>query len=563
MGQKFDIGLNSKINEFAEKFNINRKIVKDDDIFEEFSNYLVVSTILQDDIEEINKISTNKAQGIDGIAIFVNDRLIAEENDLEKIGESEKIKIKIAFIQSTTQNRFNEQKFQSFTDEVINFLIGENKIEPFSSILEELLDEEGDFIDNLIETPLITLYFLSARTNHTIPECKLSIEKNKITNRSELDGKYLLDDIIFWQKKEIKENYKQLDKFHTVSLKFHKNIQLEEREEVEISLLAAIKFTELKKMILTKEENIKEKLFIENPRAHLGNTTVNEDIKNTIRDNKYNPYFIYLNNGITILCDNITKHPRKENEFILTFPRIINGCQTTHILYEEYKQNPNNLDSIEIIAKIIATKNSDLKKQIIFAANNQNSIDKDLQSLNKYHEKIEEYYKGNDEFTLFYERLRGQYSNIVEPYKKINIENLAKVYVSVFLQEPHKMKSNAIKKINKYQEEKKIFNDDKNIPKYYYSGILFYWLNKFLLNRQLNLKSKTMDMHLLLGIDLFLDKECSNIKEKIAYLKTEEKALNIFSTANNFLSKEDYLFEKRGFYSGPKTKKLIEAIKEK
>ena len=188
MKQKFDIGLNSKINEFAEKFNINREIVKDADIFEEFSNYLVVSTMLQDDIEEITKISTNKAQGIDGIAIIVNDRLIAEENDLEKIGENEKIKIKIAFIQSTIQNSFNEQKFQSFTDEVINFLVGEKKVEPFSSILEKLLDEEGDFIDNLIETPLITLYFLSARTDHTISEDKLITEKNKIANRTELDN---------------------------------------------------------------------------------------------------------------------------------------------------------------------------------------------------------------------------------------------------------------------------------------------------------------------------------------------------------------------------------------
>ena len=118
----------------------------------------------------------------------------------------------------------------------------------------------------------------------------------------------------------------------------------------------------------------------------------------------------------------------------------------------------------------------------------------------------------------------------------------------------------AIKKINKYQEENKIFSNEENIPKYFYSGILFYWLNKFLLNRQLILKSKTMDMHLLLGIDLFLNKKCQNIDEKISFLKTEENAINIFIQANDFLSKEEYLFEKRGFYSGPKTKQLIKAI---
>ncbi len=32
--------------------------------------------------------------------------------------------------------------------------------------------------------------------------------------------------------------------------------------------------------------------------------------------------------------------------------------------------------------------------------------------------------------------------------------------MSIFLQEAHKMKSNAIKKINKYQDENKIFNNE-------------------------------------------------------------------------------------------------------
>lgn len=45
---------------------------------------------------------------------------------------------------------------------------------------------------------------------------------------------------------------------------------------------------------------------------------------------------------------------------------------------------------------------------IIHTANNQDTIDKDLQSLNEFHEKIEISFSGKDDvnFHLFFERLR-------------------------------------------------------------------------------------------------------------------------------------------------------------
>jgi hypothetical protein len=211
--------------------------------------------------------------------------------------------------------------------------------------------------------------------------------------------------------------------------------------------------------------------------------------------------------------------------------------------------------------KVIATNDNSLKEQIIFAANNQNSISEDLKALNKYHEKIEEYFKGSSFFEIYYERLRGQYPTVTPPYRKINIENLAKVYISVFLQEPHKMKSNAIGKIDEYQKKKKIFSpDDQEINKYYYCAQLYYWLNKFSVNNEIELKSKTMDMHLLLACDLQLNKisGISNVNDKIMYLRDEGNAKRIFISSIAFVESRDYLFKRRGFYSGPNTKKIIE-----
>lgn len=566
MAQKFDIGLNAKINEFTKRFSITRTDANDNDVFEDFGNYVIASILLEEELDNVKAISTNKAKGIDGIVIIVNNKLVTEESDLGKFGPTEPIKIKIGFIQSTTINSFDEQKLSTFTDEVVNFLTGAVEIEPYSTIFKKLLDESGNFIDRIEDTPRISLFFLSARTSHNIELEKVNSEKSKITSRKEIENKCTLEKITVLQKEEIKTEYEKISKLHSIQLKFENNIPLSPAETVELSLLAILKFSELKKLILTSDKNLKEHLFIENVRNYIGPTPVNLDIKKTLDIVSERNYFPLLNNGLTIICNKIERHPVKDKEFTLTFPRIINGCQTTNELYKKYRESTdeNSIDDIEIVAKVISTNNNNLKKMIIYAANNQNSIDKDLQSLNEFHEKIETYYLGKDEhqFRIYFERLRGQYSNLNPPYSKVDIETLARVFISVFERKPHKMKSNAVSVINEFQKEGRIFNSSSQEPiQYYYCGVLWYWFNHFLVNGNITMKSKTMDMHILMSCDLLLEKKnyCS-LDKKVSYLGNYNNALSIFTETVNLLNDKNYLFDRRGFYSNPKTEKLIQEI---
>lgn len=566
MTQKFDIGLNARINDFARKFKITRTDNNDDDVFEDFGNYVIASILLEEEVENVKSISTNNARGIDGIVIIVNDRLITEESDLWKFGPNESLKIKIGFIQSTINASFNEQKLSAFTDEVVKFLTESIEIEPYSTIFKKLFDYSGIFIDRISETPRVILFFLSARTSHNISEEKINEEKRKITARKELENKFILDKISVLQKTEINNEYDKISKFHTVQLKFENSISLSSFNNVELSLLSIIKFSELKKLILTSDKNLKDKLFVENVRNYIGSTPVNLDIKKTLDSSEESSYFPLLNNGLAIICDKIERHPVKDKEFILTFPRIINGCQTTNELFKKYKDSPdeNSIDNIEVVAKIVSTKDNNLKKMIIYAANNQNSIDKDLQSLNEFHEKIETYFLGKDEkdFRLYFERLRGQHVSVVPPYSRVNIEILARVFISVFLRKPHEMKSNAISIIENFQKEGKIFNISKHeANQYYYCGVLWYWFNHLLINGIIKLKSKTMDMHVLMATNILLEKKNNKtVDDKILFLATQSNATNIFLESVNLLNSKDYLFERRGFYSNPKTEKLINEI---
>jgi hypothetical protein len=562
MKQKIDVGLNSKIKEFARKFKIVKTDNNDADVFESFANYVVASILLEEELNDVTSVSTNKAQGIDGIVISVNNCLVKELDDLNKFSTTEPIKIKIGFIQSTIQKSFDEQKLSSFTDEVVKFLSKTIDIDPFSSIYRKLLDESDSYIDLIEETPRISLFFLSARTSHEIMQEKLNVEKRKISKRTDIENNIYLENFLVYQKDEIKEEYEKISKFHSVQMKFDTNVQLTSVDDIELSLLATIKFSELKKLILTPDGNLKERLFVENVRNFIGTTTVNSDIKKTLDDEKNRLFFPYLNNGLVIVCNKIEKHPVKPNEFTLTFPRIINGCQTTNMLYKKHKEIPNSMDNVEVVAKIISTSDNNLKKSIIYAANNQNAIDKDLQSLNEFHEKVETYFLGKEEanYHLCFERLRGQYAQITPPYSKVNIETLARIYISVFIQKPHEMKSNALSRIEELQNNKTIFNNPDNIADYYYCTVLWYWFNHFLVNNTIRLKSKTMDMHVLLACNLLLSKEKQTTDEKISYLSEENNAKSLFESATNILNNKGYLFERRGFYSAPKTNKLIQEI---
>ena len=135
--------------------------------------------------------------------------MVSEEADLEKFGPTESIKFKIGFIQSTIENSFNEQKLSAFTDEVVKFLIGEIAIEPYSTIYKKLLDETGNFIDRIEETPHVSLFFLSARTSHNIDDDKIKSEENKITSRNEIKNKCILDKFFVLQNEDIKNEYEK------------------------------------------------------------------------------------------------------------------------------------------------------------------------------------------------------------------------------------------------------------------------------------------------------------------------------------------------------------------
>ena len=132
-------------------------------------------------------------------------------------------------------------------------------------------------------------------------------------------------------------------------------------------------------------------IFDKNIREYLGNKGINKGIYNTLQDENDRKNFFYYNNGITIICDSMTKietQPSDYNmnaKFYITNPQVVNGCQTVNSIYE-YLQNvaPSELerefkDTFVMLKILVINRDNDLEselyKNIVKYNNSQNKID--------------------------------------------------------------------------------------------------------------------------------------------------------------------------------------------
>lgn len=176
------------------------------------------------------------------------------------------------------------------------------------------------------------------------------------------------------------------------------------------------------------------KLFARNIRGYLGSgTAVNKEIRETLRDDPAS--FWYLNNGITIVCDEaLLESARGRDRLHLTNPQIINGQQTTYALADEPKGAARADVSVRVI-RIAERGEADdfaaydaIVGRIVEATNSQNKIKAaDLRSNDRIQVGIE---RDLHQLGYHYQRKRASASMVAAAARrhewKVRKEDLAK-----------------------------------------------------------------------------------------------------------------------------------------
>lgn len=128
-------------------------------------------------------------------------------------------------------------------------------------------------------------------------------------------------------------------------------------------------------------QNYETRLFEKNIRQVLGATEVNEEIEKTLRE--LPDLFWYFNNGITIICDTISKSKlggsaKDLGAFKLINVAIVNGAQTVSTIGKHFAKNDNpELEKVKVHIRVISLNDTPEKfgEQVTKTNNRQNRIE--------------------------------------------------------------------------------------------------------------------------------------------------------------------------------------------
>lgn len=217
---------------------------------------------------------------------------------------------------------------------------------------------------------------------------------------------------------------------------------------------------------LIKLQNLyhRNQLYSENIRLYLGDRgSVNHDIIETIISDK-SLWFPYMNNGISIICDEMQLgSPKKDKiELTLTNMQIINGCQTVNALYNaKYsEETKDSFNSSRVLVKVyqISKNQVNFKNAIIKATNNQNAVKSyALVSNDKIQLAIQEKLS---KLNYVYDR-KGESKQDVLDKKVVFMAEAAISYKAMYEFAARQLRSGVGKgKIFKVDEYKKLFKDE-------------------------------------------------------------------------------------------------------
>ncbi|MBF0459426.1 MAG: AIPR family protein [Nitrospirae bacterium] len=562
----------SYLKDFADKYSLTCDA---SEIFEHFVNYTLLDKFTQESHDFIDaNIGVDGTIGIDGFGLIINDRFISDVDEFIDIldEKSKSNTATVVFIQSKIANEFSIKDINVFGTAAQDFISGSPSLQwtEIAKTKIDLLDKLLDKSSKLVKRPSCYLYYVTLG-NLNSDQNREAI-KNVIVDG--IKAVNIFDDIKFefLGAREIQERHKNIGNTIEKTFEFTKKLSLPTFDGISEAYIGYISAKTLIDLITNENGEIYSEIFFENIRDYQGDKGVNSDIAQTLMS-EYSSMFITMNNGITIISEEISQ---QREIFTIRGFQIINGCQTSHVIFNNKESIKDNIDNIYIPVRIISTKVDVITERIIRATNNQTVVkQQDLIALTSFQKGLEDYFKARDlPVKLYYERKDKQYNRRSEIKEKfiINKTDLIKALTSCFDEKPHLATAFFGSIFSKYKD--KYFKDEHSFSPYYLSSILLYYINEALRKPIIDKKYKKIRFFILmmlkyeLNIDSnpqFNSKRIDEYVENIINLMdTDEKREKIFNSIVRKLesleSSKDIKFTNKDISKSPKLTELCKGL---
>lgn len=223
-------------------------------------------------------------------------------------------------------------------------------------------------------------------------------------------------------------------------------------------VVATISAEDLISLVADKDDpsKINENVFNDNVRVYLKlKNRINRGIYETALS-EANYEFWYLNNGVTIVCNECDYIPNTRSPRVsLKNFQIVNGGQTTNALFEAYQVNKDQIGNVLLLVRICETKDDTISEKISETTNSQNPVrSRDLHSNDRIQRRLEEQFLCK---SYYYERKRSQYSGESKE-KRLDSELLGQLYMAFYLKKASEARNQKSIVFGECYEE--IFNED-------------------------------------------------------------------------------------------------------
>jgi len=264
---------------------------------------------------------------------------------------------------------------------------------------------------------------------------------------------------------------------------------------VEQGYVGFISANELVKLVDLTDENgdslgINRFVFFDNVRDYNEKSPLNISVGKTLEENAGRD-FVFRNNGVTVIAKSIH---RTADDFRIEDYQIVNGCQTTNILY----QHRDKLADVSVPFRLIGSSDDDFTASIIIGTNSQNQIkEEQFLALRPFVKDLEEYANSVEEHLRIYiERREHQYHReSIERARIMPLAVLMKAASATLLKQPNKS-ARDYKRLFK-ENANSLFNERSDVQIYHAIAYIYYRLEFLWRNQRIDNSLKIFRFYLL------------------------------------------------------------------
>ncbi|PSJ64910.1 AIPR family protein [Kumtagia ephedrae] len=456
----------------------------DPDLFEVFAIFSVANGILTDNIDPFSAHLKGTEFGIDGIAIMVQGELCRTADDVAgALASGKNHSVEFNIFQAKSSDKIDYGDLSKFFDGVSTFFDG-NFVDVTEQI-NELIDAKNTiYASALKKNPVLRLFYITTGSAELSKHVIQLID----TNKTRFGEKNIFEaiEIEIIGARELQAGYRSATNSISAKLDISKPITLPDHPSVEQAFLGYVSAEDLVGLATIAssehgERRINRAVFFDNIRDFNPKSSINISIiEELMNDHRAAESFIFKNNGVTVVARDIN---RKGDSFEIDDYQIVNGCQTSNILFLA----GNKAKGVQVPIRLIGSIDPDFVSSIIVGTNKQNEVKEDqFWALTPFMKNLEEYSREQDEeIRLFIERRENQYRNeLIERTRICKPSDLVKAVAAMFLSQPHRA-ARDYRGIRK-EFSSQIFQETHFVPLYHAAAFASYRADFALRNRRIN-----------------------------------------------------------------------------